>query len=293
MTELASDSAVAVTTPPVAAPTVPVSPRRKIKLAWAIGIPLPVILVALWHLGVVAQWQLPFGINMHYLPLPWDVARRIVDLGVGGVYHDAFSGTLLEHLWASLKRVMSGFGLALIVAVPVGVVMGRFATVNRIIDPTINVLRPIPGPAWVPLALIMIGFGDRATIFLVFIGAFFPILVSTISAVRQVPVRLVEAAAMLGTSRIMTLVKVIVPAAAPGILAGLRIGLGFSWVVLVVGETVGISTGLGAMISQARDQAKVDLVVAGMLIIGLTGFLSDRLLVGALKFAVRGRPIFD
>jgi NitT/TauT family transport system permease protein len=98
---------------------------------------------------------------------------------------------------------------------------------------------------------------------------------------------------MLGTSRRGSLVRITVPAAAPGVLTGLRIGLGLSWVVLVVGEAVGISTGLGAMITQARDQSRTDLVVAGMLVIGVTGLLTDRALVGVLKLVTRRRPLFD
>ncbi|MFD8229099.1 ABC transporter permease [Streptomyces massasporeus] len=292
MTQLVESAVVSATASAEGTPQPVCNRRFKRRWGWLIGLPLPVVIVALWHVGVKLEWHLPFGIQMGYLPLPWDVARRIVDLSAGGVYDDTFSGTLPEHLWTSLKRVVSGFGLALVLAVPLGVVAGRFTTAYKIVDPTINIVRPIPVTAWAPLALVIIGFGDRATIFLIFIAAYFPILINTVSAVKQVPPRLGEAAAMLGTSRRMALMKVSIPAAAPGILAGVRIGLGLAWVVLVVGETVGISTGLGAMITQARDQSKTDLVVAGMLVIGLAGFLTDRLLVGALKLALRGRPLF-
>jgi NitT/TauT family transport system permease protein len=257
----------------------------------AIGVPLPVALAILWHLGVTMAWELPFGIRMGFLPTPYETAVRLWDLAFGGIIADSFSGTLWRHLWASTQRVFSGFLLAAALAIPLGVLMGRFPLVNKLADPTVNLVRPIPVTAWAPLSLLIIGFGDRATIFLIFLAAFFPILLNTITAVLHVSPRLLEAASMLGISRAGTLVKVVIPASAPGILGGLRIGLGLSWVILVVGETVGINTGLGSLISQARDMSKTDLIVSGMIVIGLAGFLSDRIMVGLIKLALRGRPL--
>jgi len=257
----------------------------------AIGIPLPVLLVILWHLGVTMQWELPFGIRMAFLPTPYETAVRLWDLAFGGLIADSFSGTLWRHLWASTQRVFSGFLLAAAIAIPLGVIMGRFPLINRLADPTVNLIRPIPVTAWAPLSLLIIGFGDRATIFLIFLAAFFPILLNTITAVLHVSPRLLEAASMLGISRAGTLLKVVIPASAPGILGGLRIGLGLAWVILVVGETVGINIGLGSLISQARDMSKTDLIVSGMIVIGLAGFLSDRIMVGLIRICLRGRPL--
>ena len=158
------------------------------------------------------------------------------------------------------------------------------------LDPVITVIRPIPVTAWAPLSLLIIGIGDRSTVFLVFLAAFFPILLNTISGVRQVSPRLVEAAAMLGTKQHQVLYTVVLPASMRSIVSGLRIALGLSWVILVVGETVGIRTGLGSMITQARDMSKTDLIVAGMVVIGLAGFLADRVLVLAVKVLTRSRP---
>jgi NitT/TauT family transport system permease protein len=244
-----------------------------------------------WHVGATNGWELPFGIRMSYVPLPWDVVVRLADLVAGGFINDNFSGRIFEHTWASLQRVLNGFFLAAAFAIPLGVLMGRFRLFYKMTEPMVNVVRPIPVTAWAPLSLLIIGFGDRSTIFLIFIAAFFPILINTVSAVQHVPPRLLEAAAMLGTRSVGVLYKVVLPAAAPGILSGLRIGLGLAWVILVVGETVGISVGLGSMITQARDMSKTDLVVAGMVWIGLAGFLADRLLVGLTKLALRGRPV--
>lgn len=265
-------------------------PGRSTWTTVLLALPVPIVGLLLWNLGVKQAWTLPFGIQMGFLPTPVEVAQRILDLAGLGTIDDAFSGTLLDHLGASTVRVLSGFGLAALLAIPLGVVMGRFSLAFKMLDPTVNLTRPIPVTAWAPLTLLIIGYGDGSAIFLVFLAAFFPILLNTISGVRQVPVRLVEAASMLGTRSGQVLYKVILPASMRSIVGGLRIALGLAWVILVVGETVGISTGLGAMITQARDMSKTDLIVAGMVIIGLAGFVADRLLVGLVKLVTRSRP---
>lgn len=265
-------------------------PRRDAWTTATLALPVPILALVLWTMGVEHAWTLPLGIQMGFLPTPLEVAQRILDLVGIGTIDDAFSGTLLEHLGASTVRVLSGFGLAALLAIPLGVVMGRFSLAFKMLDPTINLTRPVPVTAWAPLTLLIIGYGDGSAIFLVFIAAFFPILLNTISGVRQVPVRLIEAASMLGTRSTQVLYKVILPASMRSIVGGLRIALGLSWVILVVGETVGISTGLGAMITQARDMSKTDLIVAGMVIIGLAGFVADRLLAALVALVTRRRP---
>jgi len=187
--------------------------------------------------------------------------------------------------------VLSGFVLAAVVAVPLGIVMGRYALVSAAIDPSLSLVRPIPVTAWAPIALITIGVGNKATIFLVFLAAFFPILLNTVSGVSSVPPRLLEAAAMLGTPARQVLYKVVFPAALPSILAGMRIALGFGWVVVVVGENVGVPTGLGAMIIQAQETSRTDLIVAGMALIGLAGYLTDRLMTSLIRLSLRNRPL--
>jgi NitT/TauT family transport system permease protein len=228
---------------------------------------------------------------MGYLPPPVDVAKLLWDFAFGGVYDDAFSGTLWGHLWASSQRVLAGFGLATALGVPLGVLMGRYHWVRAALDPAVNLFRPIPATAWVPLVLLVIGFGSQATIFLITLSAFFPILLNTIGAVREVSPRLVEAAQMLGTGRAAVLLKVVVPAATPGVVSGLRIGLGLAWVILVLGESNGIDLGLGSMITLAREQVRTDRVVVGMAVIGLAGFLSDRILVYGLRGLFGRRPL--
>ncbi|GAA1980121.1 ABC transporter permease [Isoptericola halotolerans] len=258
-------------------------------MLWAL--PVPVLVLLLWHTGVAQGWDVPGGIRMAALPTPGAVLVRLVDLTVGGLVDDSFSAQLWRHVWASLVRAVSGFVLAAALAIPLGVLMGRSAHLRRLLEPTLNLVRPIPVTAWAPLALIMIGIGDSQAIFLVFLAAFFPVLVNTVVAVQQVPPRLLEAAAMLGTSRWRRLWTVVVPAAVPGIVSGLRVSLGLAWALLVVGEMTGINLGLGAMITEAKVIAQTDLIVAGMVVIGLLGFATDRLLVLLVRVIAHGRPL--
>jgi NitT/TauT family transport system permease protein len=257
-----------------------------------LAFPVPILALVFWQLGVDNAWNLPFGIRMEFLPYPADVARTLVDFAFGGIRNDAFSGELWVNLAASAGRIGAGFTIAAIIAIPIGILMGRYTVVSSLLDPSINLLRPIPATAWVPLVALIIGIGDQATIFLITLSAFFPIVLGAISGARQVPPRLIEAAQMLGTSRAEILFKVVLPAAAPALVNGLRVGLGLAWVVLILGETVGVRIGLGATISLARDIVRTDLIVAGMICIGLAGFLSDRLLLLIFRIAFRGRPLF-
>ena len=120
------------------------------------------------------------------------------DFTFGGIYDDAFSATILTHICKSMQRVYGGFFLAALIGIPLGLIIGRMKLLRQLLDPTINVLRPIPVTAWLPLSMIFFGLGPNAAIFLVFLGAFYPILLNTIFGVRSVDVRLFEAAAMLG-----------------------------------------------------------------------------------------------
>lgn len=252
-------------------------------------IAIPVVLVCAWALAVRAQWNLPFGIDMRFVPSPIAVLDRIWDLAVN-TDGEATSGSLWRHVAASALRVANGFLIAAILAIPLGLLMGRLPVVNRLFDSTVSLLRPIPVTAWAPLALLLIGFGDRSTIFLILIAAFFPILINTIAGAATVSPRMLEAAAMLGTPTWKSFFTVVLPSSMHSITSGLRIALGLSWVVLVVGETVGVRTGLGALITQARDMSRTDIIIAGMIVIGLAGLLTDRLLTLCLQVITRGRP---
>ncbi len=234
----------------------------------ALAIAVPFALLAGWWLGTR-------GSGYSLIPSPSEVGQALVDLAVGDD-GDAFSGMLLTNTLASVGRVYGAFLLAAAVALPLGLLIGRLPLIRALLDPTLQVLRPVPVTAWLPLSMIVFGLGPRSAFFLVALGAFYPILVNTIFGVRSVDGRLFEAAAMLGASPAMIFPRVVLPAALPGIFTGLRLGLGFAWVVIVVGEMTGVQTGLGAMIMDARQLSRTDIVIAGMTVIGVLGFLSDQ-----------------
>ncbi|HEV2089155.1 MAG TPA: ABC transporter permease [Cryptosporangiaceae bacterium] len=247
----------------------------------ALAVPVPVVLLGLWQLAVVRG----FVAN---LPPPAEVGEQVVAL-VGGKV--TFEATLLQHVAESTRRVFTGFGIACLAAIPLGILMGRSARLSEMLDPTISLLRPVPVTAWAPLMVVIVGIGSKSAVVLIFIAAFFPVLLNTIAGVKAVPPRLLEAAAMLGTKRRRVLWRVVLPAALPNVFAGARIGLGFAWVVLVVGETVGVQVGVGALITQAWQVSRTELIITGMVFIGLAGFLSDRGMSALLRLSLRNRPL--
>jgi NitT/TauT family transport system permease protein len=244
---------------------------------------LPIVLMLAWHIAVKAT-------GTKLIPTPYMVGVMLWDFSFGGIYDDAYSKSILVHLWASTKRVYGGFFAAAAVGVPLGLLIGRSKLVREIVDPTLQVLRPVPVTAWLPLSMIFFGLGPNAAIFLVFLGAFFPVVLNTTFGVRSVDVKLFEAAAMLGCDGGSLFRQVVLPAASPSIFNGLRLGHGFSWILIVVGEMTGVQEGLGAVIMDARMLSRADLVIAGMVVIGVAGFVSDRVLVAINNRLLRWSP---
>jgi NitT/TauT family transport system permease protein len=259
--------------------------RRIYELARAIvlGAGFPLLLILLWHVAVIYS-------GTRLVPSPRQVAVVMWDFAFGGVYDDAFSGTIATHILTSMQRVYGGFLLAAALGIPLGLLIGRIKTLQNLLDPTISLLRPIPVTAWLPLSMIFFGLGPNAAIFLVFLGAFYPILLNTTFGVRSVDVRLFEAAAMLGCSGPAMFRQVVLPAALPSIFNGLRIAHGFAWILIVVGEMTGVPTGLGSVIMDGRTLSRTDLVVTGMIVIGALGFLTDRIIVALSNRLLRWSP---
>src|SRR3984893_12846658 len=250
-----------------------------------------VLLMLAFPVGVLVFWHFAtYGRKYSLIPPPNEVAIELYDLAVGGIYDDAFSRTLHIHLLASMSRVYGGCALAVAIAPPLGLMIGRIPVVRQLLDPTFQVLRPIPVTAWLPLAMIMFGLGPRSAFFLVFLGAFYPVLLNTVFGVRSVDPRLVEAASMLGCQGAAQFFKVVLPASLPAIFTGLRLGLGFAWVVIVVGEMTGVQTGLGAIIMEARQLSRTEIVISGMIVIGIAGFISDRLVTLLGRRLLRWSP---
>ena len=240
----------------------------------------PVLLALIFPACVLAAWEIAtLTGRLKIVPPPYEVGVMMWDFAVGGVYDDAFSATLHIHLLESMRRVYGGFALAALVAIPLGLLIGRIKVIRQMLDPTFQILRPIPVTAWLPLSMIFIGLGPSSAISLVFLGAFYPILLNTIFGVRHVDPKLFEAASMLGCSGSAMFRRVVLPAALPSIFNGLRLGLGFAWVVIVVGEMTGVPTGLGAAIMDGRTLSRTDLIISGMIVIGILGFLSDKIVL--------------
>ena len=218
-------------------------------------------IIAVWWLAVAATESAIF-------PTPWQV--------VTGAWELAQDGTLWEHIGASLFRVGAGFGLAAIVAVPLGLWMGWVASAYRMFNPVFQMLRPISPIAWIPIAILWFGVGDVSPIFLIFISSVFPMIVQTTSGVHTIERRYLRAAANFGVSRAVLFRRVVIPAVLPEIIVGMRIGIGVAWLVVVAAEMIALRSGLGYLIMDSRNAGnRYDLVIASMIIIGIIGLLLD------------------
>ena len=245
-----------------------------------------IILVA-----VVALWQLlsSSSLFVHQLiPSPWETVLSIKALSLTGLPQGY---RLITHIEESLYRVLYGFSLALMVAIPLGIIMGWSKVLRELVTPLVEILRPIPPLAWIPLAIFWFGIGLKSAVFIIFLGAFFPILLSTVSGVLSVDTLLIEAARTLGARRRDIYVKILVPGATPAIYTGARIGMGIAWMTLIAAEFTGVKSGygLGYMIMVARDIQRPDHIVAGMIIIGVIGYTLDICLRGVEHTLLRWR----
>lgn len=204
-------------------------------------------------------------------PTPVDVALGIREL--------VEKGLLLKYIVASLFRVSWGFMLAVLVGVPLGLVLGWFRPAFQALNPMIQILRPISPIAWIPVAILWFGIADSAPIFLIFLASVFPITVSSMAAVQNMQLVYLRAAQNFGVTGMQLFRRVIFPAALPQIITGIRIALGIAWLVVVAAEMIAVNSGLGYLIIDARNAGKrYDLVVAGMVMIGIIGLVLDLLI---------------
>jgi len=225
---------------------------------------LVAVLVAVWWITVVQSGSIIF-------PTPWDVVLATIEL--------ARLGTLWDHIASSLLRVGAGFLLAAALAIPLGLLMGWFKGVFATLNPLIQILRPISTIAWIPLAILWFGVGNLSPIFLIFLASLFPIIVETAAGVHTMERQYIRAAHNFGVSGLTLFSQVVIPAALPHIITGMRISLGVAWLVVVAAEMIAMRSGLGYLIIDSRNAGnRYDLVVAGMVIIGLTGLLLDILM---------------
>ncbi len=218
-------------------------------------------LLVLWQVGVSRS-------STHLLPGPLQAAGGSADL----VRH----GLLLKYVTASLFRVTWGFVAAAALAIPLGLVIGWYRRFELAVNPLVQIFRSISPLAWIPIAILWFGIGDISAVFLIFVSCFFPLLLTAINSVQRVPAVYVNAGRNFGLSPLSLMVRVLFPAALPQLIIGLRITLGIAWLVVVAAEMIAVNSGLGFLIVDARNAGnRYDLVVAGMLIIGVIGSLLD------------------
>lgn len=242
---------------------------------------LPIILIFAWELVAILVN------NEFILPRVESVIMVLLQ-----PFDDLFgSGSLVENAFMSIYRVVTGFLLGACVAIPLGILMGRMGWINDAVDPILQILRPIPPIAWIPLALAWFKIGFGSIVFIIFIGAFFPVLLNTIDGVKRVNKTWIETAQIFGATDLQLLAKVIVPASLPTIWTGLRVGFGIAWMSVVAAEMLpGTTSGLGYLILYAYNFGQIQVIVAGMIVIGLIGLCIDYLLkrVETKKFHWQG-----
>jgi len=219
------------------------------------------LFLGLWHFSVI--WS-----QTRVFPAPLDVVTGLQEL--------IRNGLLRSYISDSLLRVGVGFGMAICLGIPTGLVLGWYPSSAAAVNPLIQILRPISPLAWIPLAIIWFGVGNASAIFLIFLSSFFPVVVATMNGVRNVPPMFRNAGQNFGLSSEALLRRVIFPAALPQVLVGIRIALGIAWLVVVAAEMIAVDSGLGYLIIDSRNAGKrYDLVVAGMLLIGTIGLALD------------------
>jgi ABC-type nitrate/sulfonate/bicarbonate transport system permease component len=226
---------------------------------------LAVLIAAWWMVSTYALDKSTRAL----LPPPQEVAVAAWEL--------AKSGELWKHTRDSLKREFVAFLWATL-AIPLGIAMGWWRAVEDQVDPIVEVLRPVPPLAWIPLSILWFGVGDVQNQFIIFLGCFFPILLNTIQGVKGVEPNLVRAARCLGAGEAKILWRVVLRAALPQIITGVRVGLGVGWMALVAAELVGANSGLGFLINDARTVLRTDYVIVGMATIGIVGLAIDRVI---------------
>jgi ABC-type nitrate/sulfonate/bicarbonate transport system permease component len=222
-----------------------------------------------WYLAAALKIAPP-----QFFPMPHQVLAKLISLT-----QEPFAGfTLQHHMIASLIRYGWGFGLAALIGVPLGLLMGWFGWLDDIVSPLFDSLRFIAPVAWVPFAALWFGTGAGGPTLIIFAGAFPPCLINAYRGARGVDSRFLEAASMLGVGNFKTITEVLFPAAVPSIIAGLRIGAGLGWMSLVGAELIAASSGMGYLIVKGQSAIATDIVMAGMVAIGMVGVLIDLVL---------------
>lgn len=234
-----------------------------------ISVVTTIVLFFTWWLVTNMGWIKPL-----FLPSPEAVFGRFLE-----IYQEEYAGaTLLEHMWSSLYRVFLAFFLACITAIPVGISMGVNRIFRGIFDPPIEFYRPIPPLGYLPLTIIWLGIDETQKIVLIYLAIFAPMALAARAGVRSVAIEQIHAAYSMGASRLQVIWHVVVKGAMPEIITGMRIGIGFGWTTLVAAEMVAAEQGLGHMVLSAKDFLDTDVVIMGVVMIGIIAYLFDLLM---------------
>lgn len=252
---------------PVVIPARSAAPRGRrpvSRFAASLGWIPPVALITFLEVAVRLGW-----VPRHLLPAPTDLLQALGQLG-----HEA----VLQHVLASTSRVAVGFTVGASLALVLGAAVGLHRSLEQLLDPSFQALRAIPSLAWVPLLLLWLGIDEAPKIVLIAIGAFFPVYVGVSAGLRDVDRKLVEVARMAGLSSAALARRVLLPAAMPSVMTGIRNGLSLAWMFMVAAELIAATKGLGYLLTDGRETGRADLVLSAIVLLALLGKLSDSLL---------------
>ncbi|GHV59297.1 hypothetical protein FACS1894103_2410 [Campylobacterota bacterium] len=234
-------------------------------VSWAWYLTLPVLIVVVWKLAEVAGYTTPYT-----MPAPEEVVLTAIEF--------IADGSLWTHIVTSFLRVIEGFMIALVLALAFGVVIGLNRRFERFTDAVLQLIKPIPPIAWIPLAILWFGIGEASKIYIIAVGAFFPILVNTVAGIKNIDPRYLELSRVYETPKIRVIRRVIIPGALPFIMTGVRLGLGMAWICVVAAELIAANSGIGYMLMDGRSLSRPDMVILGMVVIGVVGKIMDDLL---------------
>jgi len=242
--------------------------KELIRKSWISAVSVAVFLIA-WHLGT----DVTHLIGLNFLPSP----LQVVESSVKWTFNPIAGSTMFGHLFVSLKLVVFSFSVAVAIGVPLGIFMGWFGILDRLLNPIFQIIRPIPPLAWIPLAMVWFGIGISSKIFVIFLAAFVPALINAYTGVKTIEPLMLDVAKTFGLKPINILLKIVVPHSLPYIFAGIRLSLISSWMCLVAAEMVASMAGLGYSMQIARRTLDPPIILVAMVLIGLTGMVMIKL----------------
>ncbi len=237
---------------------------------WAVYSTLPILLLIIWQGAAIMGWIKPYT-----MPSPKEIVNVFIEY--------ASNGKLWSNVLISLIRVLEGFFLALILAFIIGIASALSKKIEIFTDFVLQILRPIPPIAWIPLAILWFGIGEASKIYIIFLGAFFPIFINIVDGVKSIDKKYYELAQVYEVPQMQFIRHVIISGALPAIMTGIRVGLGNAWVCVVAAEMIGATKGVGFMLSDGRSMSRPDVVILGMLLVGIIGKFMDDFLVWLRK----------